>query len=79
MIEYEKGERKAQEKLAILQKCLESNEVRENEKHKIDLIVSPTHAIPTMKIGGQIVQKNDSVVRMLETYQKAKNTRDQNQ
>jgi hypothetical protein len=32
-----------------------------------------------MKIAGQIVQKNDPVVKMLETYKKAKNTKEHNQ
>ena len=50
--EYEKTEKKKDEKVATLIKCLQSNQARENERNKIDMIVKPTEVTPTLKICG---------------------------
>lgn len=47
--EYEK---KKDEKVATLIKCLQSNQARENEINKIDMILKPTEVTPTLKICG---------------------------
>ena len=35
MQEFEKSEKRATEKLEILQKCIDNSELRETERHKI--------------------------------------------
>jgi hypothetical protein len=49
---FEKTEKKKDEKVATLIKCLQSNQARENERNKIDMIVKPTEVTPTLKICG---------------------------
>jgi hypothetical protein len=70
--EYEKAEKKKDEKVATLIKCLQSNEARENEINKIDMILKPTEMAPTLKIGGFEVKRHDPVVKILETFKQAK-------
>lgn len=58
-----------------MKEVLKKTKIREKEKEKIDLITKPEIAAPLHKIGKTEVIKTDSVVKMLETYQRAQQTR----
>lgn len=60
-------ERLIEERMEKLSLALEDPIIRAQEMKKLDEIFNPSEHIPTERINGQLVEKNDAVVKLLKS------------